>query len=51
MPAVAGQAAMTVFAGLAFSGANLLFKYINPEDYAAESARHKSRNGEICSGP
>ena len=40
MAAVAGQAAMTVFAGLAFSGANLLFKYIDPEDYAKESKRH-----------
>ena len=43
MAQVAGQAAMTVFAGLAFSGANLLFKYIDPEDYSAESRRHNEQ--------
>ena len=35
-----GQAAMTVFAGLSFSGANLLFEYIDQEDYSKESHRH-----------
>ena len=34
------QMGMTMFAGLAFSGANLLFKYIDPSDYGKESHRH-----------
>ena len=41
--AVVGQAAMTVFAGLAFSGAILLFRYIDPEDYSKESKRHNEQ--------
>ena len=41
--AVVGQAAMTVFAGLAFSGTNLLFKYIDLEDYSNESKRHNEQ--------
>ena len=31
---------MTVFAGLSFSGANLLFKYLDPRSYGEETARH-----------
>ena len=38
--AALGQCAMTVFAGISFSAANLLFKYIDPEDYGKESKRH-----------
>ena len=34
------QMGMTVFAGLSFSGANLLFKYLDPSDYGKETARH-----------
>ena len=34
------QMGMTVFAGLSFSGANLLFKYLDPSDYGKESHRH-----------
>ena len=40
MAQIAGNMAMTMFAGVAFSGASLLFKYIDPEDYGKESARH-----------
>ena len=34
------QMGMTVFAGLSFSGANLLFKYLDPSDYGREAHRH-----------
>ena len=34
------QMGKTVFAGLSFSGANLLFKYLDPSDYGKESHRH-----------
>lgn len=37
---MAGQALMTMFAALSFSGANLLFKYIDPQDFSKESHRH-----------
>ena len=30
----------TAFAAVSFSAANLLFKYIDPEDYSKESKRH-----------
>ena len=40
MSAIA-QMGMTVFAGHSFSGANLLFKYLDPSDYGKETARHK----------
>ena len=40
MAAVARLAGMTVFAGLAFSGASLLFKLSDHENYAKESHRH-----------
>ena len=37
------QMGMNVFAGLSFSGAKLLFKYIDPEDYSKESRRHNKQ--------
>ena len=37
---MAGRALMTMFAALSFSGANLLFKYIDPSDFSKESHRH-----------
>ena len=40
MAAVAGQAGMTIFAGLAFSSASMLFKLLDPEDYSKESHQH-----------
>ena len=37
---MASQALMTMFAALSFSGANVLFKYIDPSDFSKESHRH-----------
>ena len=30
----------TLFAAISFSGANLLFKYLDPSDYSKESKKH-----------
>ena len=38
---MAGQVLGTLFAALSFSGANVLFKYLDPSDYSKESHRHK----------
>ena len=42
------QMGMTVFAGLSFSGANLLFKYLDPSDYGRETARHNHQMEEFA---
>ena len=39
---------MTVFAGLSFSGANLLFKYWDPSDYGREAHRHNLKMEEFA---
>ena len=42
------QMGMTVFAGLSFSRANLLFKYLDPSDYGKETARHNRQMEEFA---
>ena len=42
------QMGMTVFAGLSFFGANLLFKYLDPSDYSKESHRHDVKMEEFA---
>ena len=42
------QMGMTVFAGLSFSGANLLFIYLDPSDYGKETARHNRQMEEFA---